>query len=149
MSVFASNPLAEHVIVLVVSVPTIAVVNLIIPWLWPYATVIEIYSWKILANVVFNTLDASFWKEAYKETHRLHGVPGITNTDQGSQFTYDAFVAAVTESGAMLSMDGKGAWTDNIFIERFWRSLKYEEVYLKAYDSLADATRSISKYIEN
>ena len=59
----------------------------------------------------------------------------IINTDQGSQFTSDAFVAAVATSGARLSMDGKGAWTDNIFIERFWRSLKYEEVYLRAYDT--------------
>jgi putative transposase len=68
--------------------------------------------------------------------------------DQGSQFTSDAFVAAVATSGARLSMDGRGAWTDNIFIERFWRSLKYEEVYLTAYDTVADAKRWIYRYIE-
>ena len=113
------------------------------------AGVMDIYSRKILSSVISNTLDASFCVEAYNEALRLHGAPGITNTDQGSQFTSDAFVAAVTESGAKLSMDGKGAWTDNIFIERFWRSLKYEEVYLKAYDSVADAKRSIRSYIEN
>ena len=113
------------------------------------AGVMDIYSRKILSSVISNTLDASFCVEAYNEALRLHGAPGITNTDQGSQFTSDAFVAAVTESGAKLSMDGKGAWTDNIFIERFWRSLKYEEVYLKAYDSVADAKRSIRRYIEN
>ena len=73
--------------------------------------------------------------------------PEIINTDQGSQFTSDAFVAAVAASGAKLSMDGKGAWTDNIFIERFWRSLKYEEVYLRAYDTVADAKRFINRYI--
>jgi putative transposase len=73
--------------------------------------------------------------------------PEIINTDQGSQFTSDAFVAAVAASGARLSMDGKGAWTDNIFIERFWRSLKYEEDYLRAYDTVSDAIiRYINKY---
>ena len=78
----------------------------------------------------------------------MYGAPEIINTDQGSQFTSDAFVAAVATSGARLSMDGKGAWTDNIFIERFWRSLKYEEVYLRAYDTVADAKRWIYRYIE-
>jgi putative transposase len=73
--------------------------------------------------------------------------PEIINTDQGSQFTSDAFVAAVDASGLRLSMDEKGAWTDNIFIERFWRSLKYEEVYLRAYDTVADAKRFIIRYI--
>jgi putative transposase len=77
----------------------------------------------------------------------LYEAPEIINTDQGSQFTSDAFVAAVATSGARLSMDGKGAWTDNIFIECFWRSLKYEEVYLRAYDTVADAKRWIYRYI--
>ena len=110
--------------------------------------VMDIYSRKILSSVISNTLDASFCVEAYVEAVRLHGAPGILNTDQGSQFTSDAFVAAVATSGARLSMDGKGAWTDNIFIERFWRSLKYEEVYLRAYDTVADAKRRIYRYIE-
>ena len=73
--------------------------------------------------------------------------PEIIKTDLGSQFTSDAFVVAVAASGARLSLDGKGAWTDNIFIERFWRSLKYEEVYLRAYDTVADADRFINRYI--
>jgi putative transposase len=72
----------------------------------------------------------------------------LTPRDQGSQFTSDAFVAAVAVSGARLSMDGKGAWIDNNFIERFWRSLKYEEVYLRAYDTVSDAKRWIYRYIE-
>jgi len=110
--------------------------------------VMDIYSRKILSSVISNTLDASFCVDAYTEAVRLHGAPEIINTDQGSQFTSDAFVAAVATSGAKLSMDGKGAWTDNIFIERFWRSLKYEEVYLRAYDTVADAKRSIYRYIE-
>ena len=110
--------------------------------------VMDIYSRKILSSVISNTLDASFCVEAYVEAVRLHGAPDILNTDQGSQFTSDAFVAAVATSGARLSMDGKGAWTDNIFIERFWRSLKYEEVYLRAYDTVADAKRWIYRYIE-
>jgi putative transposase len=110
--------------------------------------VMDIYSRKILSSVISNTLDASFCVDAYTEAVRLYGAPEIINTDQGSQFTSDAFVAAVATSGARLSMDGKGAWTDNIFIERFWRSLKYEEVYLRAYDTVADAKRWIYRYIE-
>jgi putative transposase len=109
--------------------------------------VMDIYSRKILSSVLSNTLDASFCVDAYIEAVRLYGAPEIINTDQGSQFTSDAFVAAVAASGARLSMDGKGAWTDNIFIERFWRSLKYEEVYLRAYDTVADAKRFINRYI--
>ena len=70
---------------------------------------------------------------------RLHGAPGIINTDQGSKFTSDAFVAAVAESGARLSMKGKDTWTENIVIERLWLSLKYEVVYVRAYDTVADA----------
>jgi putative transposase len=110
--------------------------------------VMDIYSRKILSSVISNTLDASFCVDAYTEAVRLYGAPEIINTDQGSQFTSDAFVAAVATSGARLSMDGKGAWTDNIFIERFWRSLKYEEVYLRAYDTVADAKRWIYRYID-
>ena len=110
--------------------------------------VIDIYSRKILSSVISNTLNASFCVDAYIEAVRLYGTPEIINTDQGSQFTSDAFVAAVATSGARLSMDGKGAWTHNIFIERFWRSLKYEEVYLRAYDTVTDAKRWIYRYIE-
>ena len=110
--------------------------------------VMDIYSRKNLSRIISNTLDASFCVEAYNEARRLHGAPDIIHTDQGSQFTSVAFVAAVTESGAKLIMDGKGAWADNIFIERFWRSLKYEDVYLRAYDTVADAKRWIYRYIE-
>ena len=110
--------------------------------------VMDIYSRKILSSVISNTLDARFCVEAYEEAVTLYGSPEIINTDQGSQFTSDAFVAAFATSGARLSMDGIGAWTDNIFIERFWRSFMYEEVYLRAYDTVADAKRWIYRYIE-
>ena len=86
--------------------------------------VMDIYSRKILSSVISNTLDASFCVDAYIEAVRLYGAPEIINTDQGPQLPSGAFVAAVAASGARLSMDGKGAWTDNIFIERFWRSRK-------------------------
>ena len=101
--------------------------------------VMDIFSRKILSSLQSNTLDASFCVDPYFEAVRLYGAPVIVNTDQDSQFSSDACVAAVDASGARLSMDGKGAWTDNTFIERFWRSLKYEEVYLRACDSVADA----------
>jgi putative transposase len=77
----------------------------------------------------------------------LHEAPETINTDQDSQFTSDAFVASFSASAARLSMDGKRAWTDNIFIERFWRSLKYEEISLWGYDAVADAKRFINRYI--
>ena len=110
--------------------------------------IMDIYNRKILSSVISNTLDESFCVDAYIEAVRLYGAPEIINTNQGSQFTSDAFIAAVAASGARLSMDGKGARTDNIFIERFWRTLKCEEVYLRAYDTVADAKRWIYRYIE-
>jgi putative transposase len=73
----------------------------------------------------------------------LHGKPDIFNTDQGSQFTGAAFTGVLTDNGIAISMDGKGAWRDNVFVERLWRSVKYEEVYLRAYDSVSEARASI------
>ena len=93
---------------------------------------------------------------------RIHPVPGcpvartiqtrlsdqiLANTDQGSQFTGGAFTNVLLESGIAISMDGKGAWRDNVFVERLWRSVKYEEVYLKAYDTVSDARASIGRYL--
>ena len=77
-----------------------------------------------------------------------HGKPDIFNTDQGSQFTGAAFTGALTKNGIAISMDGKGAWRDNVFVERLWRSVKYEEVYLRAYDSVSDARASIGRYLD-
>lgn len=83
------------------------------------------------------------------EAVRSYGAPENINSDYGSQFTIDAFVAALTASRARLSMHGKGALTDNIFTERFWRSLKYEEVYVRAYDTVTDAKRFINRHIND
>jgi len=77
-----------------------------------------------------------------------HGKPDIFNTDQGSQFTGQAFTGVLTKNGIMISMDGKGAWRDNVFVERLWRSVKYEEVHLRAYDSVSEARASIGRYLD-
>ena len=105
------------------------------------ACTLDIESRKILSSGISKTLDASFCVQAYTEEIRQYGSPDIINKDESSQFTSDAAFAAVAASGARLSMDGKGARTDNNFIERFWRSLKYEKVYLRAYETVADAKR--------
>jgi putative transposase len=85
---------------------------------------------------VSNSLDASFCVDALEEAIYRFGVPDIFNTDQGCQFTSDDFTGVLKAQGIDISMDGKGAWRDNIFVERLWRSVKYEEVYLNAYESL-------------
>jgi len=104
---------------------------------------------RVLAWRLSNTLTADFCIEAVHEAIGVYGKPEIFNTDQGSQFTGRDFVALIREQhGIALSMDGKGCWRDNVFIERFWRSLKYEEVYLHAYESASQARASIGKYIE-
>jgi hypothetical protein len=91
-------------------------------------------------------LDASFCVDALGEAIETHGVPEIFNTDQGSQFTSDDFTGVLKRHGIRISMDGKGRWVDNVFVERLWRSVKYEEVYLKAYDGIAAARASLSRH---
>lgn len=103
---------------------------------------------KILAHRVAITLEAMHAVEALEEAFARYGQPDIVNTDQGSQFTAAVFTEAVLDRSIRLSMDGKGSWRDNVFVERVWRSLKYEEVYLKAYESVSHARRSISQYID-
>jgi putative transposase len=110
--------------------------------------VLDWASRKVLAWQLSNTLTADFCVEALETAFEGYGVPEIINTDQGSQFTSEEFVSTVRGSGAQLSMDGKGAWKDNIFIERFWRTIKYEEVYLRAYAQVSDARRHIVKYLD-
>lgn len=102
---------------------------------------------KILSWRLSNTLTADFCVEALEEAIGRYGTPEIVNTDQGSQFTSSAFVETVHRHGIALSMDGKGSWKDNVFIERFWRTLKYEEVYLRAYATVSEAKESIGKYL--
>ncbi|MAT64991.1 MAG: IS3 family transposase [Gammaproteobacteria bacterium] len=112
------------------------------------ATVLDWASRRVLGWQLSNTLTADFCVEALESAIDRYGVPEIVNTDQGSQFTGEEFVSTVLGSGARLSMDGKGSWRDNVFIERFWRTVKYEEVYLRAYESVSDARSHLTRYLE-
>ena len=112
------------------------------------AAVVDLFSRRVLAHRVSITMEAAFCVEALEEALAKHGRPEIFNTDQGSQFTGCAFTGVLLEHGVAISMDGKGAWRDNVFVERLWRSVKYEEVYLKAYDSVAEARASIGRYLD-
>lgn len=103
---------------------------------------------KVLAWRLSNTLDASFCTEAFEEAIEKYGAPDIFNTDQGSQFTSDAFIGILESYDIDISMDGKGRWLDNVFVERQWRSVKYEDVYLKAYESIAEARQGLMEYFE-
>lgn len=103
---------------------------------------------KVLAWRLSNTLTTDFCVEAVQEAICRHGTPEIFNTDQGSQFTSVEFTGLLQQHGIQISMDGKGCWRDNVFVERLWKSLKYEEVYLHAYDSMTVARRRIEWYFE-
>ena len=103
---------------------------------------------KVLASRVAITLEACYAVDVLHEAFTRHGTPEIVNTDQGSQFTAQAFVHAVKDRGCHLSMDGRGAWRDNVFVERLWKSVKYEQVYLHAYDSVTEARQSIMQYLD-
>lgn len=109
--------------------------------------IIDWYSRKVLSHRVSVSLDTDFCVEALEEAIAVHGAPEIFNTDQGSQFTSTEFTDVLKNHSIKISMDGKGRWMDNVFVERLWRSLKYEEVYLKAYDDVADARKSIGSYL--
>jgi putative transposase len=112
------------------------------------AAVIDWFSRKVLSWRISITMDKTFCIEAVEEALARFGKPEIFNTDQGSQFTSAAFTGLLLGNGIKISMDGKGAWRDNVFVERLWRSVKYEEVYLHAYDSVAQARISIGRYID-
>jgi putative transposase len=109
--------------------------------------IIDWYSRKVLSWQLSNTLDADFCVAALEQALASYGRPEIFNTDQGCQFTSEAFTCVLQAHDIRISMDGKGRWLDNVFVERLWRSLKYEEVYLKAYDSIAQARASIGRYM--
>ncbi|WP_046867640.1 DDE-type integrase/transposase/recombinase, partial [Microvirga massiliensis] len=111
------------------------------------AAVVDWVSRRILAWRLSITLEAAFCIEALEEALARYGRPEIFNTDQGSQFTSHDFTGVLLKNAIVISMDGKGAWRDNVFVERLWRSIKYEEVHLKAYDSVAEARASISRYL--
>ena len=115
---------------------------------WVYLTVVlDWYSRKVLAWRLSISMDVDFCIEAVKEAIARWGRPEIFNTDQGSQFTSHDFTKLLQDNDIAISMDGKGCWRDNVFVERLWRSVKYEEVYLKAYASVSEARASIGKYL--
>ena len=111
------------------------------------ASVLDWFTRRVLAWRVSITLEADFCIEAVKEALARHGTPEIFNTDQGSQFTSTDFIKVLVAREIRISMDGKGAWRDNVFVERLWRSIKYEEVYLRAYASVSEARAGIGQYL--
>lgn len=110
--------------------------------------IMDWYSRKVLAWRVSNTIDTSFCVDALIEALEKYGAPTIVNTDQGSTFTAEAFTRVLIDADVQISMDGRGRWMDNVMIERLWRSVKYEEVYLHAYDNGADARAGLGAYFE-
>ena len=111
------------------------------------AAVVDWFSRRVLAWRLSITLEAAFCVEALEEALARHGKPTIFNTDQGSQFTSHDFTGVLIKAEIAISMDGKGAWRDNVFVERLWRTIKYEEIYLKAYDTVTVARASIGRYL--
>ncbi len=116
---------------------------------WVYlVAVLDWASRRVLAHRVSITMEADFCVEALREAAARWGAPEIVNTDQGSQFSSAEFIAEVQRIGARQSMDGRGCWRDNVFVERLWRSVKYEDVYLKAYDGVSATRQSLAAYFE-
>jgi len=116
-----------------------------------FCYLVAIMDWasrKVLVWRLSNTLDASFCCDALEEALIRYGIPEIFNTDQGCQFTSENFIEMLSTRGISISMDGRGRWMDNIFIERLWRSVKYEEVYLKAYESISEARDGLKAYFD-
>ena len=111
------------------------------------AAVVDWFSRRVLAWRLSISMEASFCIEAVEEALARHGRPAIFNTDQGSQFTSMAFTGVLKAAGIAISMDGRGAWRDNVFVERLWRTIKYEEVYLRAYASVSEARASLGRYL--
>jgi len=109
--------------------------------------IMDWHSRKVLSWRLSNTLDAAFCVAALREALYTYGTPEIFNTDQGCQFTSDEFTGVLKEAGVQISMDGRGRWMDNVFIERLWRSLKYEEVYLTAYETVRQARHGIGQWM--
>ncbi len=112
------------------------------------AAVIDWCSRRVLAWRLSITMEAAFCVEALEEALACHGRPGIFNADQGSQFTSHDFTKVLLDANIAISMDGKGSWRDNVFVERLWRSIQYEEIYLKAYDTVSEARVSIGRYLD-
>ena len=116
-----------------------------------FCYLVAIMDWasrRVLAWRLSNTLDVSFCSEALGEAIRKYGIPEIFNSDQGSQFTSEVFTDILMSHGIKISMDGRGRWMDNVFIERLWKSVKYENVYLKAYGSITEVRQGLREYFE-
>ena len=111
------------------------------------AAVVDWATRRVLAHRVSITMEADFCIAAVEEAIAKYGKPEIFNTDQGSQFTSEAFTGLLKQHGIAISMDGKGSWRDNVFVERLWRTIKYDEVYLKAYASVSEARESLTRFI--
>jgi len=111
------------------------------------APITRVLTRRVLAWRVSNTLEADFCTEALEEALARHGAPEIFNTDQGSQFTSTDFIKVLASQEIKISMDSNGAWRDNVFVERLWRTIKYEEVYLRAYASVSEARAGIGRYL--
>jgi putative transposase len=121
-----------------------------IPLAHGFAYLVAILDWhsrRVLAWRLSNTMDSSFCIDALEEALSRYPAPEIFNTDQGAQFTADAFTRVLRDRGVKISMDGKGRCLDNVFVERLWRSLKYEEVYLHAYEGMLEARAGITRYL--
>jgi putative transposase len=112
------------------------------------AAVVDWFSRRVLAWRLSITLEVEFCLDAVEDALARYGRPEIFNTDQGSQFTSAAFTGLLLDNTIAISMDGRGSWRDNVFVERLWRSIKYEEVYLRAYDSVSDARASLGRYLD-
>ena len=112
------------------------------------AAVVDWFSRRVLAWRLSITMEVDFCIEAVEDALARHGKPEIFNTDQGSQFTSQAFTSLLRDNAIAISMDGRGSWRDNVFVERLWRSVKYEEVYLRAYESVAEARASLGRYFD-
>jgi putative transposase len=111
------------------------------------AAVVDWFTRRVLSWRLSITMEVDFCIEAGSEALARHGKPDIFNTDQGSQFTSTGFTGLLIDNAIAISMDGRGAWRDNVFVERLWRSVKYEEVYLRAYDSVGEARASLGRYL--
>jgi putative transposase len=112
------------------------------------AVVLDWATRRVLSWRLSITMEAAFCVETLEDALARHGRPEIFNTDQGSQFTGSSFTGLLADYGISISMDGKGAWRDNVFVERLWRSVKYEEVYLRAYETVGEARSSIGRYLD-
>lgn len=110
--------------------------------------ILDLYSRKVLSWRLSNSMDADFCVEALEEAILLYGEPAIFNTDQGSQFTSSAFTGVLKDHGIRISMDGKGRALDNIFVERLWRTLKYEDIYIKSYENMIELKQGIRRYFD-